>query len=279
MKNLSGLLCALLFAAILLPSCVGGEEEPPGSGYATDYISRWVYIEDTANAENKSLEFNMDEWMEVDGITMSGVDGWYLSLNNNKIMVSEFNNYKMGEFFFSFEISGGRFVGENEGEWGGRLSYKDDSGGMYELLSYNNPTGMFSVNGNIYVFDRWSHSDYGKGSIHKLINNKGIWEAGETITLNGTPYAFFIEENMVYSIIFFTDPPYFTYNISIIKITVGESGLKIEEIAKKTYDLLAVRFTSMVKSDKKLYIGLFGGIAIFDLDSHELKFYNKLLHN
>jgi hypothetical protein len=133
-----------------------------------------------------------------------------------------------------------------------------------------NPRAIFTIDDRIYLLQGLAHLGGARGSLYNLVQVDNRWEAIHVADLGGTPEAFVIESNIVYLTVFTRG----NLGSKILKITFNDDGVNVETLIENSFSL-GIYATSVIKKDNLLYIGLIGGLAVFDLDSNELILYEK----
>jgi hypothetical protein len=91
----------------------------------------------------------------------------------------------------SIDLEDGRLVGENRGEFGGRVWWEPRSGGRQSIAG-GNPVAFVRVAGVVYGLEGLAHIIIDTGSLLKFERRgDGSWQVTKTLDLGAAPYAVF----------------------------------------------------------------------------------------
>jgi hypothetical protein len=86
-------------------------------------------------------------------------------------------------------VPGGKLVGVDRGEWGGRLAWVPESGSALEIHS-GNIQAITEVNGRYYAFGGLAHLGINEGQMFRVDRDEqGRWRAVPVVALSGAPAA------------------------------------------------------------------------------------------
>jgi hypothetical protein len=155
-----------------------------------------------------------------------------------------------------FEYDGGTFIGNNRGEWGGELIYRNDTN-EYKILN-ENICGIINYNNEIYVLAGLTHLVMSIGKIIKLEKKNGIWERTSIIELNSSPETYTVFNNQLYIV---------TFN-GLITF----DGNNIKQILSRQF-WSGLYPKTMYVNERIIAIGMRGCIAIINKETNEIKCY------
>lgn len=219
-----------------------------------------------------NFEFNYDEWdlspipaigsTEWRDANWSKNGEWRVSLENDRVMVSESRNFDA----YRFDLPDGYFFGEDLGEWGGILSYYPKEGEGY-VVENCDATGMFLIGNDLYLLEGKSYLIPSDGHVYNVKKTNGKWKLGGRLKLNGSPMAFTRNGDVIYVV---TDMAI----IEMHKRFQMFSALKLTVLAEHGF-MTSLYPDSVVQLNDILYIGMRGGILTFNLADKEAKWYIK----
>jgi hypothetical protein len=256
--------------------------------------------------ENEKFEFRPEEWQRRSFpdsfykdnnviISLQRIytdNDWLVSIEDNKVMVAERTNYYRNRF--RFDVYDGYFVNtyEYSAEVEGSLEFIGNDGVSYIVLETDpdadihsllfrvNPRHMFSVNGNIFLFEgissRWGSGT--RGNLYRIEKTDGRWQAVHELDLGGYPITFTFDGEYIYVAVYL---PWWDYNYfdgypygatEIIRIGILAEALEIERLAFVPHELWSL---SMVKQGDTVYVGLGYGVVTVNLSDGSSQFYTK----
>ena len=184
-----------------------------------------------------------------------------------------------------YSVSDGYFVGYNGGEFIGGLMYILYNVDYSELhwLSENNIAGFYELDKNeeiVYYLNGTSHL-FTSGYVNRLIKENGMWKIDEdfSLVLGHSPLPtdeinidISITERQLQVMGYY--PRDFIVEDDIVYIN---TGMKLFMVKDEQVFKLAENFywgiNSLVYIDGKLYLGMRGGIASYDLETGEFLWY------
>jgi hypothetical protein len=210
------------------------------------FIERgWVVIE---VPEKRSEEWFALNWSDDVVITAA----------NEKVTVQISNN---DHAYRLFEVNSGAFLSVDRGEFGGRLDFIPDYGETYNVSEYASK-GIFELDDELYSVWGAGHGEkYPYGRIFHLVNKDDKWAAADSYEeFAGTPHSFLSIGTKAY-------------------IVTSESLLSFEngKLAKLYDDAFwsLQSPNSVVLLHDRLYIGMRGGVAEYDLGTRETQWWVK----
>jgi hypothetical protein len=88
----------------------------------------------------------------------------------------------------TLKVDGGRLIGFDGGEFGGRISWQPDSGGEQGVASVN-PHALIQLRDTVWALTGLAHLTSNKGQLIRLDRVGTGWRVGETIDLGAAPEA------------------------------------------------------------------------------------------
>lgn len=197
-------------------------------------------------------------------------DSWY-KLNNSKnnckveIINSKLIIEKSKEIHeCKLEIETGTFLGINNGEFGGQLTFipKDKSKSEFKILR-GNINFLFRFKDKIYFITGLAHMSYSAGALCELIPEGDKFTNKKILDFESAPQAFTI------------------YNDKLL-IAAEKSFYVIEEDLKKQEFFKDIFWEGLypnsiaVANNESIFVGIRSGIVKLDLKKKELSFYKKI---
>ena len=210
---------------------------------------------------------NMQIWPEIKGLTeftinSMGSKEWY-GLNysfDRHYYIDEFGNISIKKeeeiYQYLFEYGNGTFIGTNNGEWGGKLVFKNKTQ-EYTILT-ENICGIINYNNGIYILTGLSHLGISEGKIIKLEIINGRWECTFFIEFNSSPEIYKIYDDKLFIV---------TFNGLIVFDGNNIQQLLTEQFWSSLYP------KTMYVNDEIIAIGLRGCIAIINRKNNSVKYY------
>jgi hypothetical protein len=212
------------------------------------------------------------EWKESEKPDTDSDRWWYkffeaddimISLDNDAI-IAEAGRVREGQKYPDYlEVENGTIVGFNKGEFGGWIVFMPNDGPLYEILN-ENFRGFYTIGDKIYVLTGLAHmvSDY--GSIYELTFVKNKWTAREILDIGNCPAIFLLVNDELYIA---------TYDDTLLIIKDG----KISNILVKDSFFGMLHPNSMIYANNSIFIGMTGGVYMYDLDTGMDKWYEFLI--
>jgi len=200
--------------------------------------------------------------------------GWKsigIVVEDNTIIAVERGYTNYGEM----EVENGIIIGRDDGEWGGGIEFKPRSGSAYTILG-ENLFGFYTIEEKKFVITERAYlGKYDHGRIYELILADNKWQAKKIFDIGGQPEAFLVVQDKLFIVT----------NDSLLLIKDGESKILIENAFWEPYfpfsqngmhymGPLAPR--SMVYGNHTIYIGMYGGMYAYDLQTGMEKWYDYL---
>ena len=276
MKKCSGIF-SFLIVILILASCTNTDDV--GEIYEIK-MSRAIFPSDI---DGKKMEFNMKDWKKAkkiedeEDLYEKREEGWeklfyfHLALEDDKIML-----VAPWDENFTFEVENGYFESNFDGGYGGKLNFIQNDGTEYTIIESSGPLMtryMFSINKKIYLVVGAGQL-VPDGAMYMMKNTDGIWATGRRIDLYGFPRACYIDGNGdIYFII--EKRGYYYPCDELLRMPYDENKISMESVYKFEPDYMPA--SSLVKKGNLFYIGLGGGIAIYNSknDKYDYYFYDK----
>ena len=209
----------------------------------------------------KLIEINKNRNDIINSIYDNTTHGYYFVNKNGKIDIYKSIEYKS---IHTFILDDGLLIGVDNGEWGGKLIYKNL--GLYsnsnndELILDKNVQFIFKHNNKIMILSGLSHIMTNYGNLYELDYNKDYkdFNIKNKIELGSMPAAYTIQNNKIYV----------TTLRSLIIINNG----KIEN--KFKYDDWFFLYPNSIYVNKdEIIMGTEGCIMIFNIKLNDYKLY------
>ncbi|MDR1219672.1 MAG: hypothetical protein LBK73_08705 [Treponema sp.] len=214
----------------------------------------------TAMSKPEKTPFASDEWEISDikeQITFDDSDPYYHVFNaDGRVAVNAYDDMAN----YTLQVSDGIFVGSaNSSEWGAPLAFIPHKGEPY-IITRTNLRGLFEIGGEVFCLWGSSWLDrYPHGGIARLFVNEEYWDINNHVELPDEPRAFAIDES------------------DVIYVATLFSLLKVDNEAVATI-IAKVPWSppnSMIITGDSLYIGTLGGVAEYNLDTGETRWWVK----
>jgi len=174
---------------------------------------------------------------------------------------------------WELKVDNGRFIGVGRGEWSGNIKFKPNSGIEYDILQ-ENCLGLCAVGEKKYALTGLAHLSTDYGSIYELIFSKGKWKTEKILDIGNEPQAYIVVDEDLYVVT----------RKALIVLKEGDFLETLVEDAfwggSFPYTQNGVSFSSsltpnsMVYANHSIYIGMYGGIYAYDLNTREEKWYD-----
>ena len=300
------------FASCSIASCSKESLSPPLVDPATEYISEtevsvtWEFATTEEQAttqsqpigiENKTEEVMLfskkfilketpkdDEWLKYKDSPI--VEVVKKTDDTFDIVIDAVHKYSPVKIY---SVSDGYFVGYNGGEFIGGLMFIFDNVDYSELhwLGEDKVAGFYELNNDknmVYYLNGYSHL-ITSGYINRIIKENGIWKIDEDFNLVLGEYNSLstketdVEVSMIERQlqVMGNYPGDFIVEDDIVYIN---TGMKLFMVKDEQVFKLAENFywgiNSLVYIDGKLYLGMRGGIASYNLETGDLLWYEKV---
>ncbi|GHV58233.1 hypothetical protein AGMMS49579_25360 [Spirochaetia bacterium] len=155
------------------------------------------------------------------------------------------------------EVDNGEIIGINNGEWGGKLVFKNNDC-EYDIIN-ENVCGIFKYKNEIYILTGLAHgwSQYGKIIKLKIIDNK--YTIDYVIEIDKEPQTFKIYNDIVYILTF--------------DGLITFDGNNVVELFREQNWAHLTSYSTLFISDKIIGIGLWGCIVI--IENNNIKAYKR----
>ncbi|MBK6888440.1 MAG: hypothetical protein IPH02_00490 [Sphingobacteriales bacterium] len=159
-------------------------------------------------------------------------------------------------------ISNGKLVGINRGEWGGTLTYTPtDTTKSKVEIKRGNIKFIFTFKGKIYFIEGLAHMGYSGGAIFELDTTENKFTYSKLVDFDDAPEAFTIYQDK--------------FLIATHERFYVVKDFKKELIFQDTFWSSLYPNSIAVVDDKNVFIGMRGGIVKLDLTTKTLKFYKN----
>lgn len=157
------------------------------------------------------------------------------------------------------ECDEGVFVGRYGGEWGGNIRFESKEGYSYQILE-DNFRGFTTIGEKYYVLTGLAHMGTDYGAFYEFVFEEGIWQAKQVGDLGSCPNTFLLIDNKLYIV---TNKAMFVFDAEKDRVsTLVESTLW-----ENMYP------NSMLYANRSIYIGMRGGMFVYNLDWKTQKWY------
>lgn len=198
----------------------------------------------------------------------AGSDEWYpLNYSQNEFGVKIVDGKleikkKDGVNKCELNISNGKLIGINRGEWGGTLTFVPiDTTSSKVEIKRGNIKFIFSFKDKIYFIEGLAHLRYNGGAIFELKTTDSKFTYSKLVDFDDAPEAFTIYED---KFLIATHERFY-----IVK------DFKKELILEDTFWSSLYPNSIAVLDDKNVFIGMRSGIVKLDLRTKILKFYKN----
>jgi hypothetical protein len=198
----------------------------------------------------------------------AGSSEWYpLNLSRNefavKIIDGKLEIKKVDEVNeCELNISNGKLVGVNRGEWGGTLTFvPTDTTKSKVEIKRGNIKFIFAYKDNVYFIEGLAHMGYSGGAIFKLDTTDNKFTYNQLVDFDDAPEAFTIYQDK--------------FLIATHKGFYVVKDFKKELIFQDTFWSSLYPNSIAVLDDKNVFIGMRSGIVKLDLTTKTLKFYKN----
>jgi len=159
-------------------------------------------------------------------------------------------------------VENGTFIGSDRGEWGGSIVFKPDDGSEYEILR-KNFRGFYTIGDKKFALTGLLHlMDWG-GNIYELVFDDGKWKAEMALDIESCPEVFLLVSNDLY----------IATNKALIVVRAGKS---IETLVENVF-WSGLYPNSMVYANHSIFIGMRGGVYVYDLNAKTETWYDFLI--
>ncbi|MFM6994592.1 MAG: hypothetical protein ACKOWO_05720 [Sediminibacterium sp.] len=159
-------------------------------------------------------------------------------------------------------ISNGKLIGINRGEWGGTLSFvPTDTTKSKVEIKRGNIKFIFTFEDKIYFIEGLAHLSLSSGALYELDNTNGGFTYKKLIDFDDTPVGFSIYQDK--------------FLIATHERFYVVKDFKKELIFQDTYWSGLYPNSIAVLDDKNVFIGMRGGIGKLDLSTKTFKFYKN----
>ena len=194
-----------------------------------------------------------------------------ITVENNTIIATKNKQISYGEI----EVENGIIIGTNHGEFGGDIKFKSSFGFEYKILD-ENFFGFYTFEEKNFVITGLAHMFTDYGYVYELIFSNNKWQAKKIFDIDSQPESFLAVNNDLFIV---------TKNTLLVLKGGLESKVLIDNAFWEPYfpffqngfnffGPLAPR--SMVYGNNSIYIGMYGGMYAYDLNTGTDKWYDFL---
>lgn len=198
----------------------------------------------------------------------SGSDEWYslfylqndfgVNITDGKLEITKVDEVDKCEL----NISNGKLIGVNRGEWGGTLSFvPTDTTKSKVEIKRGNIKFIFTFKDKLYFIEGLAHLSLSSGALYELDNTDGSFTYKKLIDFDDAPVAFSIYQDK--------------FLIASYERFYVVQDFKKELIFQDTYWSDLYPNSIAVFDDKNVFIGMRGGIVKLDLTTKTFKFYKN----
>jgi hypothetical protein len=160
------------------------------------------------------------------------------------------------------KIIDGTLVGENNGEWGGQLTFKPKDTTKKALeIKRGNIKFIFSFKNKVYFIEGLAHMSYSEGAIFELNTTNNNFTFTKLIDFDDAPEAFTIYKDK--------------FLIATHKNFYIVEDFKKELVFKEVFWNSLYPNSIAVIDDKNVFLGIRSGIVKLDLTTKTFKFYKN----
>ncbi|MGZ4056921.1 MAG: hypothetical protein ACXVPU_02850 [Bacteroidia bacterium] len=197
-----------------------------------------------------------------------GSSEWYkLNYSNNefgvKIIDGKLEIKKVDEVNeCELNISNGKIVGVNRGEWGGKLTFvpTDTTKKSVEIKS-GNIKFIFTFKDKVYFIEGLAHLSMSSGALYELDNNNDSFSFKKLLDFEDAPEAFTIHQDK--------------FLIASHKNFYVVKDFKKELIIQNAFWSNLYPNSIAALDEKNVFLGIRGGIVKLDLTTKTLKFFKN----
>jgi len=178
---------------------------------------------------------------------------------NNKLNIEKVKERNTAEL----KIDGGKLIGINRGEWGGKLSFVPNEKEKNEIeIKQGNIKFIFEFNNKVYFIEGLAHLSYSGGAIFELIRNGENFNYENIMEFDDAPEAFTIYGNK-------------------LLIATHQNFYVVENFEKKlifenTFWYSLYPNSIAVVDNENVYMGIRSGLVKLDLTNENIKFYKYI---
>ena len=176
-------------------------------------------------------------------------ENYYID-NNGYVSISNENRQRI----IRFQIENGMLIGNDRGEWGGELTFRNNS--EENTIINENIRGIFEYRNELFVIAGLSHLGISFGKIFKLENINNKWESRLVVEFNSSPEVYIIFNNILYIV---------TYN-GLITF----DGINIQQILNGQF-WSSLYPQSIFVNEQIIAIGMRGCIAIINKSNNGIR--------
>ena len=191
-------------------------------------------------------------------------------IENNTMLAVKGRQINYGEL----KVENGTFVGINLGEFGGGIKFIPSSGVEYEITN-ENYFGFYNDNQRIFAITGLGHLS-GYGHIHELVFVEGKWEAQIILDIGNHPIAFLAVNEELFIV---TDKELLLIKDGTIADVLIDNAFWNGYFPFSDSDFNyqgSLAPTTMIYADNSVYIGMYGGVYMYDLNTGMDKWYDYL---
>ena len=161
-----------------------------------------------------------------------------------------------------FKLSNGKLIGENHGEWGGKLTFQpSDTTQKIVEIKEGNIKFIFKLKDKIYFMEGLAHLGTSEGTLYELDKKNDSFTYKKLLDFDDAPEAFALNQDRF---LIATHS-----NFYVVK------DLKKEVIFKDTFWDNLYPNSIAVFDDENVFLGIRSGIVKLNLTTKTLKFYKN----
>lgn len=182
-----------------------------------------------------------------------------VSISNNKLVIEEVDERHISEL----KIDGGKLIGINRGEWGGKLSFVPNNKEQNEIeIKKGNIKFIFKFEDKIYFIEGLAHLSYSGGSIFELTKDADNFIFEKILEFEDAPEAFTIYKNRLL--------------IATHKNFYVVENFKKELIFENTFWTSLYPNSIAVVDNENVFMGIRSGLVKLNLTEKTILFYKNI---
>ena len=155
-------------------------------------------------------------------------------------------------------VPGGRIVGYDHGEFGGKISFISNRGNESPLVD-ENFKGFYIVDDRLFALSGMDHFFTDKGHIYEMVYSEEKWEAVLMLDLFSCPQSYLLVDKTLY--------------IATNKALMVVENCEIKESMTIEVSWSGLFPNSIVQANASLYIGMRGGMVSVGLEDKKITWY------
>ena len=204
--------------------------------------------------ETEPPKVSSDEWHSLN----SSDNEFGVKIIDGKLEIKKVDEVNVCEL----NISNGKLVGVNRGEWGGTLTFVPTNTTKSKVeIKRGNIKFIFTFKDKIYFIEGLAHMGYSGGAIFELDTTDNKFTYGKLVDFDDAPEAFTIYQDK--------------FLIATHERFYVVKDFKKELIFQDTFWSSLYPNSIAVLDGKNIFIGMRSGIVKLDLTTKKLKFYKN----